>query len=129
MKYLVSKEKVVEYCAEYATKSEPRSQTLRETFQIVVNSLKEGSYSVTTVRKLLINSIGEHDYSAQETCHLLLQLPMFKASRDFVVLSLDGSHLIENVQDGQIATAPSILDHYVRHPSIPTYNNMTINIR
>ena len=126
MKYLVSKEKVVEYCAKYATKSEPRSQSLRETFQIVVNSLKEGSYSVTAVQKLLINSIGERDYSAQETCHLLLQLPMFKASRDFVVLSLDGSRLIENVQDGQLTTAHSILDYYVHHPSTPTFNDMTL---
>ena len=126
MKYLVSKEKVVEYCAKYATKSEPCSQSLRETFQILVNSLKEGSYSVTAVQKLLINSIGERDYSAQETCHLLLQLPMFKASRDFVVLSLDGSRLIENVQDGQLTTAHSILDYYVHRSSTPTFNDMTL---
>ena len=71
-------------CAKYATKSEPRSQTLRETLQIVVNSLKEGNNSVTAVQKLLINSIGKHDYSAQETCHLLMQLPIFKASRDLL---------------------------------------------
>ena len=87
---------------------------MSEAFQIVVNSLKEGSYSVTVVQKLLINSIGERDYSAQETCHLLLQLPMFKASGDFIVLSLDDSCLVENVQDGQIATAASIL-HYLEH--------------
>lgn len=91
MQYLISRQKVIEYCAKYATKCEPRSQTMRETFNIIVNRLKEGSSSVTAVQKLLINSVGERDFSAQETCHLLLQLPMFKASRDFVVLSLDGS--------------------------------------
>lgn len=89
----------------YATKSELCSQTLRETFQIVVNSLKEGSYSVTAVQKLLINSIGEREYSAQQTYHLL---PMLKAYRDFVMLSLDDSRLIENVQDGQIIATLSI---------------------
>ena len=116
MQYLISKEKVVEYCAKYATKCEPRSEPMRQTFHTIVNSLKEGNSSVTAVQKLLINTIGERDYSAQETCHLLLQLPMFKASRDFVVLSLDGSHLVQNVQDGQISTAPSILDHYIHRP-------------
>ena len=45
------------------------------------------SLSPKAVQKLMINSVGESDFSAQETCHLLLQLPMFKASRDFVVLS------------------------------------------
>ena len=86
---------------------------MQETFQIIVNGLKEGSSSVTAVQKLLINSIGECDFSAQETCHLLLQLPMYKVSRDFIVLSLDGSRLVQNVQDGQISTTPSILDHYI----------------
>jgi len=126
MQYLVSRQKVVEYCAKYATKCEPHSQTMQETFHIIVNGLKEGSSSVTAVQKLLINSIGEHDFSAQETCHLLLQLPMFKASRDFVVLTLDGSCLLHNVQDGQISTVPSILDHYINRPTTPYFEDMTL---
>ena len=40
-------------------------------------SLKEGINSLKAVQKLLINTVGERDYSAQETCHLLPQLPMF----------------------------------------------------
>jgi len=95
MKYIVSGHKVIEYCAKYVTKTEPRSEPMREIFQKIINSLKSGNTSLTVVQKLLINSIGERDYSSQETCHLLLQLPMFKASRDFIVLSLDGSRLVE----------------------------------
>jgi len=79
-------------------------------------------------QKLLINSIGERDFSAQETCHLLLQLPMFKASRDFVVLTLDGSRLLQNVRDGQISTAPSILDHYINRPTTAYFEDMTLLI-
>ena len=41
--------------------------------------------SLKAVEKLVINTVGERDYSAQETCHLLLQLPMFKTSRDFSI--------------------------------------------
>ena len=127
MKYLVSREKVVEYCAKYATKSEPHSEPIQETFKLIVNSLKDSNNSLTAIQKLLINSIGERVYSSQETCHLLLQLPMFKASRDFVVLSLDGSHILQNTtQDDQVATALSIFDHYVRRPSSPEFNTMTL---
>ena len=95
MQYCVSRHKVIEYCAKYATKSEPRSQPLKEIFTTIVRSLKDDSTSLKAVQKLLINSVGERDYSVQETCHILLQLPMFRASRDVVVLSLDGSRAVE----------------------------------
>ena len=95
MQYCVSRRKVTEYCAKYATKSEPSSQPLKDIFATIVRSLKEDSSSLKAVQKLLINTVGARDFSAQETCHLLLQLPMFKASRDFVMLSLDGSRAID----------------------------------
>ena len=48
---------------------------------------------------------------------------MFKASRDFVILSLDGSRMIQqNCREGQLATVNSILDHYIRRLSTPTFN-------
>ncbi len=51
---------------------------------------------------------------------------MYKASRDFIVLSLDGSRAVEEriQQDGR-ATALSILDHYLARPSTPTFDTMT----
>ena len=80
MQYCLSRHRVVEYCAKYATKCEPRSQPLKEVFTNIVRSLKDDNTLLKAVQKLLINSVGERDYSAQETCHLLLQLPMFRAS-------------------------------------------------
>ena len=122
MQYCVSRHKVIEYCAKYATKSEPRSQPLKEIFTTIVRSLKDDSTSLKAVQKLLINSVGERDYSAQETCHILLQLPMFRASRDFVVLSLDGSRAVEeHLTEDQPATALSALDHYTTRPSTPEF--------
>ena len=48
---------------------------------------------------------------------------MFKASRDFIIVSLDGSRAVEdNLEEGQRATALSILDHYMgRH-----FNSITL---
>ena len=43
MEYCVSRRKVIEYCAKYATKSEPCSQPLNEIFATTVRSLKEDS--------------------------------------------------------------------------------------
>ena len=127
MQYCVSRHKVIEYCAKYATKSEPRSQPLKEIFTTIVRSLKDDSTSQKAVQKLLINSVGERDYSAQETCHILLQLPMFRASRDFVMLSLDGSHAVEeHLTEDQPATALSALDHYTTRPSTPEFQDMTL---
>ena len=79
------------------------------------------------MQKLLINSVGERDYSAQETCHLLLQLPMFKASRDFIVLNLDGSRAVEDrLEEAQHATVPSLVDHYVHRPNNSLFNDRTL---
>ena len=80
-------------------KSELRSQSLKEIFSTIVTSLKDDN------EKLLINSIGERDY---ETWHHL-QLPMYRASREFTLLSLDGSRAMEERM--QETTAPSALDH------------------
>ena len=118
MQYIVSHQRVLQYCTKYVIKSEPRSQSLKELFTTIVRGLREGNSSLKAVQKLLINIVGERDYSAQETCHLLLQLPMFKASRDFVILSLDGSRAIEDLlEEGWSATALSIVDHYMGRPN------------
>ena len=96
MQCIVSRRKVIEYCTKYLTKSEPRSQALKDIFTNIGCSIKDGNRSLTAVQKLLINSVGERDYSAQEMCHLLLQIPMFKDSRDFFVFSLDRSKAVED---------------------------------
>ena len=80
------------------------------------------------MQKLLINSVGERDFSAQETCHLLLQLPLVKSTRDYTILSLDGSRQVEErPEDGcSRATVHSILDHYVQRPADSVFEDMTL---
>ena len=127
MQYIVSRQRVLQYCTKYVTKSEPRSQSLKEIFTTIIHGLREGNTSLKAVQKLLINTVGERDYSAQETCHFLLQLLMFKASRDFVILSLDGSPAVENhLEEGKHATALSIVDQFMGQPNTPHFNSMTL---
>ena len=98
MQFIVSRRRVLNYCAKYATKPEPRSKALKSIYSNVMKSLKDDGNPLKVVQKLMISSVGERDFSAQETCHLLLQLPMYRASRDFTVLSLDGSRQLDELQ-------------------------------
>ena len=94
----------------------------------IVRDLKDDSTSLKVVQKLLINSVGERDFSAQETCHLLLQLPLVKSTRDYIILSLDGSRQVEErPEDGTSrATVHSILDHYVQRPADAVFEDMSL---
>ena len=92
-----------------------------------MQSLDDSGTSLQMVHKLLINSVGERDYSAQETCHLLLQLLMFRASCDFVILSLDGSReLSDRLDEDRAVTLASQLDHYCARPSTPQFEALTL---
>ena len=127
MQYCVSLRKVVDYITKYASKSEPRSKPLAEIYSTIVRSLTADNSATKAVQKLLIKSVGERDYSAQKTCHLLLQLPLVKASRDFTILSLDGSRAVEDRLDqDQPATVSSTLDHYVARPNTVLFHDLTL---
>ena len=52
---------------------------------------------------------------------------MYMASRDFVMLSLDGSGQVgEQLEEGKPATALSALNHYTSRPATPQFEEMTL---
>ena len=57
MQFYYSRRKVIEYCSEYATKSEPRSQPLKDTFKRIVSHLDDQDRPLKAVQKLLISSV------------------------------------------------------------------------
>ena len=96
-------------------------------YAMIVRGLKEDDGTLKAVRKLLISTTAEQDYSAQETCHILLMLPMYTASHDFVILSLDGSRQVEEgLEEGKLATVLSALDHYTSRPATPQFEEMAL---
>ena len=128
MQYCVSCSRVIEYCAKYATKCELHSQTLQDVFTTIVNGVSEEERCMRTLQKLLISSTAGRDYSAQETCHILLLHSMFLSSRSFfVVLSIDGLRLVEeHLDEDKPATALSLLDHYRGRLSTAQFESMTL---
>lgn len=96
-------------------------------FFTIVRGLNDDNTSFKAVQKLLISNVGERDFSAQVTCHLLLQLPLFRASRDFVYLSLDGCRAVEDRLDElQQTTAQSVLAHYIARLAVPPFYDMPL---
>ena len=59
VQYAISKQKVTNYCAKYATKCEPCSEPLKSKFAIIVKGLTGDSTSLKAVQRLLLNSVGE----------------------------------------------------------------------
>jgi len=52
---------------------------------------------------------------------------MFRASRDFLYLSLDGSRQVDDkLEEGQVVTVDSQLDHYCARPTTPQHENLTL---
>ena len=55
--------------AKYAAKGEPRSQALSSVFKSCVDRLASNSDAHTILRCAIVTSVGERDFSAQETAH------------------------------------------------------------
>lgn len=92
-----------------------------------MRGLNDDNTSFKAVHKLLISNVGERDFSAKATCHLLLQLPLIQASRDFVYFSLDGSCAVEDQLDElQPTTAQSVLAHYIARLAVLPFYDMPL---
>jgi ATP-dependent DNA helicase PIF1 len=79
----------LQYIAKYASKVEPKSAAFSEILDQILSSSKPDDQILTPVQKLLLHSVAERDISAQETCHLLLGIPLYHSSRTFVSLNLN----------------------------------------
>jgi hypothetical protein len=106
------------YMTKYIAKSEIKSKSAADTF---AESISHSSTTGTALRKCMIQSIGERDFSAQETAHLLLGLPLYQCTFNFITLSLDGGNLINTdsstCNSGNSVVNLSTLDMYSRRPS------------
>ena len=122
MQFCISNRKVVEYITKYATKCEPRSQNMKEVYTNIVRNLKDDSSALKVVQKLLINSVDERDFSAQET---FLQFPLVKSTRDYTILSLDGSRQVEERPEDGCSRA-TVHHHYVQRPADSVFEDMTL---
>ena len=78
---------VINYAAKYCSKIETQTNTYAQIAKSIIPNVSDRNPMLSFVSKMMNKLIGERDYSAQETCHLLLKLPLQEDSR--VVLSVD----------------------------------------
>ena len=86
---ILSTHVALQYIFKYISKSEPKSVAFSEIFSQILNNSNPNEPSLTSVQKLLLNSVAEWDISSQETCHLLLSIPLFHSSRTFISLNVN----------------------------------------
>src|SRR3954468_15425128 len=89
LKPILSIHAALQYISKYASKAEPQSATFSEILNQILRDSKPNDPMLTPVQKLLLHSVAERDISAQETCHLLLGIPLYHSSRSFVFLNLN----------------------------------------
>ena len=79
----------MQYIAKYASKAEPRSEAFSDILNRILGESQSEDPILTPVQKFLLHSVAERNISAQETCHILLSLPLYHSSQQFVFLNLN----------------------------------------
>ena len=120
---IVDVQACIHYMAKYAAKGEPRSQPVQAIFKSCVNNIHDHSEAQKALRSAMVRSVGERDFSAQETAHMLLSLPLTSCTFNFVSVSLTGSRkLTEDEQSGELVLQQSMFDHYATRENLPGTN-------
>ena len=104
----------VEYLAKYAAKSESRSPLLKQAFNSIVQNADAATHPHKSIKKVIMETLGERDYAAQETMHHILSLKLHSSSFNVIPVSLNGSCgvCIDPETDDEICTESSLLDVY-----------------
>ena len=107
----------IEYLSKYAAKGEPRSPMLKDTFNAVMKnvSLNETNNPQKVMKKIMMKTLGERDFSAQETMHLLLSLKMYGTTFTVLPINLNASRRIDiRSKESENCTKDSLLDLYAK---------------
>ena len=103
----------LEYLTKYASKGEPRSPVMKTAFNSIVRNCNIDSSPTKLIKKVVMKSLGQRDFSAQETMHHLMSLKLVSSSFNVIPVSLNGSRKIKtNSPDGDLVTKDSLLDVY-----------------
>lgn len=79
---------ICRYIAKYASKSETSAVPYMETLEKLCRSADGDCNAKKILLKLLMTTVGERDYSAQEVAHVLMGWPLYRCSREFVKLCI-----------------------------------------
>ena len=84
-------------------------------FNSIVHNCDNHSSTTKVIKKMIIKTLGQRNFSAQETMHRLMsmKLHVVSSSLNVVAVSLNGSRRIKtNTPNGNDVTNDSLLDTY-----------------
>ena len=79
------------------------------------------------IKKVVMKSLGERDYAAQETMHHLLSLKLHSSSFKVIPVSLNGSCRVRDaasIDEGESCTDYSLLDVYANREQYESSQNI-----
>lgn len=122
----------VEYLTKYAAKSEPKSLLVKEAFSSVMQNVDANTDPQKAMRKIIMKTLGDREYAAQETMHHLFSLKLHSSSFTVIPVSLTGSRRLRNNcedQENDICTDNSLLDAYANRDQYDNSSGSTGIIR
>ena len=120
----------VEYLTKYAAKGEPSTPILKAAFTTIINNAPSNSNPHRAFKKIVMKTLGERDYAAQETMHHLLSLKLHSSSFTVIQVSLNGSRRVQiSADERQLCCSNSLLDVYANRAQYdsPGINTAKLN--
>ena len=117
----------VEYLTKYAAKGEPRSPILKQAFNSIVQNVQSNTDPCRAIKKVVMKSLGERDYAAQETMHHLMSVKLHTSSFNVMPVSLNGSRRVRDtasIDEGESCTDYSLLDVYANREQYDSSENI-----
>ena len=125
LQIIVDVQACARYMTKYAAKGECRSQPVQTLYKSCVEHLNNNSDGRRVLRTALLRSVGERDFSAQETSHMLLSLPLFSCTYNFVTVALNSSRKVTmDDNSGELTLEASALDDYASRDASLAHLNL-----
>ena len=117
MQFIFSETHVVEYLTKYVTKSESTSLGLETLIKKLLNEDNERSFS-NVIKSSILKKVGGRDVGLMECTHILMGLPLYKSSLDYISVNLYDSqelNLIKNSNSDNLIKK-TIIYFYKKRP-------------
>src|SRR5699024_9320217 len=101
------------------SKAEKSSTNYLDLLKKLSSEEAEETPAKKVIQRLVLKTVGERDYSAQEVMHILMGWPMHSCSRKFVTLSIgadEGQHFAIDADNESIRQGQSMLQKYRKRP-------------
>ena len=114
LQVIIDKNACARYMAKYATKGEPHSKQASEILASCMLRLQDNDQVSLA---LIFQVAGDKDMAAQETAHMLLNMPLTGCTYSFVTVCLDNSRkvVIDNENQCDEVLQKSTIEEYGKH--------------